>query len=173
MLWAKGYAGSSFLSFTIALNIALAKWEPFRKSLVDTATQLNEIYSKHVAISANSSILADDVYAERIQTAKQICKDYAHSIQIRNERIWRFCRGVAIASSYAAAVALFFQLSLGITALALLFGPMLVSLSTFLSKKDIRTKIRLKFDDLMETIKEEQKTSSVENADKIDRTIPG
>jgi hypothetical protein len=172
MAWNKGFAGSGFLSMSIALNVAIAKWEPLRKSLVDTAAQFDEIYNRSVAEKKeNSAVLADERFKDRIEIAKNLCRKFAANVRSSNEAIWLRFRPIAIYSSYVAGVALFFQLSLGILALLLLAAPCAIWVSTSSSKRKIKKEVEGRFTYLIDTVKEEQLVASPAEKSKIERTI--
>jgi hypothetical protein len=133
----KGYGASTFVSLCIALNIALAKWEPFRKSLTDVEAEFQKALDDEIVKNNLSAKLADNDARQKM-ALDVMNRESMVQIKERNGNTWKTCRKYAIISSYIGGIFLFMQVSVGFFGGILLLPPFFVACSSILSKRAIR-----------------------------------
>lgn len=166
-----GFGGSSFISFAVAFNVALAKWEPLRKSLLDVRAQSKELFDKRIGKESATSLFVDERHAKDAQIARSVCQDHADKVGDTNEVIWLWIRYGAIVAAICGAAALFLQMSLGLHGLLLFIPPLLTWISVVISRYRIRSFIAEHYSHNLKRLKKEAETKSEEDAKKMAKAL--
>ena len=151
-----GFAASSFLSVAFGLNLVLAKWEPFKKSLTDVEAQFKTAFDSEVKRRKISAEIVDDANDEE-GLIEDLCKEPLEEIRYNNSLTWNSSRRWAIAFSCTAVVLLYFHISGGFWAAFFVLPTVIATLSAIRSKYKISGIVRDKIQSLHDVRKVQKK----------------
>ncbi len=144
-----GYGPSTFVSLTVGLNVAIAKWEPFSKSLTDVEGQFKAAMSSAVSKSEISSLLADDS-SDASARLKELTQEPLNRIQKNNAALWKGARMWAVICAILGVAVLFGRLSSGLYGLALLAPTVITWVSARVSRWRVWKTVRSKIERIIE-----------------------
>lgn len=159
----KGLAASSFLSAAFGVNIVLAKWEAFKKTLTEVDTQLGEVFREELKTAGKSAALVDDE-SDEMKMIQSLCAKHLKSIREKNIKRWKRSRRWAICFSWITISLLFLQITAGVWGIAFM-GPLLFSSwSCGRSRKKITVLVRSKIDQVLEVMNEHGAQNAIKSA---------
>lgn len=156
----KGFGGSGFISFTSTINIAIARWEAFRKSLMDVQGDFDKLFEKILLQQRSASMLADERFTKEFELCQVQCSKSLVSLKTRNQSLWRYARKFAWGAAILGGILLFFQLSTGWLALFMFIAPVLTVYATRTTRK------RLKYEIVNKVIHECQRIAALQELNK-------
>lgn len=135
----EGFAGFSFTSLATGLNIAMVKFELFRKSMSDIESQWKEEYDEQMQEKGYAKLKSDDSTRNSLVKAVQRTCDQALATSYKEHKrrglLWR---SVAIRMTFVGLVCLFFHFSAGMLGAVLLAPAIAASWAKYVCKNKCR-----------------------------------
>jgi len=166
-----GFGASSFISFSVAFNVAIAKWEQLRKTLSDADAQFSELFEKEVKRHRSGAIFADEEFQKEANEARGVCDDRVREIKEKNKALWQRARPWAWVGALIGAAFLFFGWSMGASAIFLYLVPALLWKKTSECKKQIPKEIENTFATTIALLKKRQETKTEEKEKEISKAL--
>lgn len=114
----EGYGSMSFITLATGFNVALVKFEMFRKSLDDVRKYWQDSVDKRVADANLEDYMADDKVVEMVRERKE---NHLQTIYEQNEKCWLKGRCWALRMLVLGGIILFYNHSGGVLAIPLIF----------------------------------------------------
>lgn len=167
----RGYGASGFITYASAINVGIARWEPFRKSMQELHVDFDKLFTKVLIKNRTASALADDRFASEFQVTKRRCETRLSSIKAENSAWWRQARKVAWLSALFGGAMLFFQMSVGFLGMFFFFAPLLIIIANRKCGYDIKKHIKSIVDGECERILTQQLIFNKTDAERVSNTI--
>lgn len=162
----RGFSPATFISLATGLNIALAKWEPFKKSLLDVDGQFKVEFDSEIARRKDAHLVVDDKLGyERM--IRQMCNEKLTLILTDNGRTWQLARRWAVTLCVTGFVLLFLRASAGAWGGLLVLPTLVTIVSVEQSKRRIRKLIATKHDGYHSTMIATQELNQQEYKESI------
>lgn len=166
-----GFGASTFISFSVAFNVAIAKWELLRKSLIDANSRLSQHFQQELDKATSAAIKADESLRLTEVDMRKLCAMAVDPIYKRTEEKWEKAQPWAVTSAVIGALFLFFQLSMGLLGIILFLVPGYIWKITGVAKKEINSKIQAAVENHVNSLKLAQAQQSEAREEKIDHKL--
>lgn len=165
----ESFGASSFLTFSVAFNIALVKWEPFSRGLRDLKSKLEKQKDEETKRQKQSSVFADEAYAPDLAVIDRRCAKKVENLQQLTTYIWNGARLGAVVASVLGGLSLFFHCSVGFLGMLLWIAPLTTFGTEIFATLRIRRIVNNHFKEEIERlgtlqeIEEEKRVAKVES----------